>query len=474
MCPATLIDQWILEFEKFIDDGFLRIHKFHGVNRVNDARELATNFDVVVTSYNTAVAEYKQCIYSPLFRIKWDRIFTDEAHIMRNSNTGTCTSVCALEASSYWAMTGTPVQNKQLDMYSLMKFIRCAPFDEMDIWRLFMETRRGTEPSDRLQALLSCLMLRRTKEELADAGIIERLKEKHFEVVRMKLSQEEQKVHEAFMNISKAMFIRFLEQKIEKNPELAFKYRYILQNSKIDKNKLHEKFVKIAGTKVIKHHHLLTILLRLRQICLHPTLIHGSLEQVTKEEEEESSEEEDPDFHNQTFDLMNGLKKLISLEDGEIDDTDLEFGEEAKRIRVLCKTNPVFCRDFRSTKIIKLMELLKQIVNDDSRDKVILVCSFVEFLNIIRDMLIEENIMYCEYNGKVNINDRNAIVEAFNNPTSNIRIMLLSLTAGGVGLNLTGANHMIILDLHWNPQWETQVQDRIHRFGQEKEVFIHK
>lgn len=477
VCPATLIDQWSREFEKFVAPGYVRLHKFHGQERENNPRELSKNYDVVLTSYQTVMAEHKTMTQSNLFVIKWDRIILDEAHTIRNYRTITSTSICALVASSYWALTGTPVQNKETDVYSLIKFLHCDPFDDYAIWRVFMVTPRNSDSNKRLQALLKCLMLRRTKEELADAGKIERLPTKHFNDVRLKLNEEEQKVHDAFMSISRAIFIRFLEQKIEKNPELAWKYRDITRNAKVDITKLHEKFVKIAGSRVIKHHHLLTILLRLRQICLHPTLIHGSLESEVKQEQgmriENSDDEDDADIKNQTFDLMDGLKKMIAMDEGEIDETDDEFGEHANRIRVLSKTNPIFKRDYRSTKMNQLMEALKVTISE-SLDKIIIVCSFVEFLFVIRDMLIGEGIRYCEYNGKVRIEDRDAIVADFNCSKSPVRVMLLSLTAGGVGLNLTGANQMFILDLHWNPQWEVQVQDRIHRFGQKKEIHISK
>lgn len=76
--------------------------------------------------------------------------------------------------------------------------------------------------------------------------------------------------------------------------------------------------------------------------------------------------------------------------------------------------------------------------------------------------------------GKVPIKFRNDIVVNFNKPDSNERVMLLSITAGGVGLNLVGANLLFILDPHWNPQIEQQAQDRIYRFGQNKNVKIFK
>lgn len=66
------------------------------------------------------------------------------------------------------------------------------------------------------------------------------------------------------------------------------------------------------------------------------------------------------------------------------------------------------------------------------------------------------------------------IVDSFNSQNSGPRILLLSLTAGGVGLNLVGGNHLLLFDIHWNPQLEKQAQDRIYRFGQRKDVHIYK
>lgn len=66
------------------------------------------------------------------------------------------------------------------------------------------------------------------------------------------------------------------------------------------------------------------------------------------------------------------------------------------------------------------------------------------------------------------------IMDSFNAPNDDPKILLLSLTAGGVGLNLVGGNHLLLIDIHWNPQLEVQAQDRIYRFGQKKDVFIYK
>ncbi|CAK9828141.1 Transcription termination factor 2 [Anthophora retusa] len=76
--------------------------------------------------------------------------------------------------------------------------------------------------------------------------------------------------------------------------------------------------------------------------------------------------------------------------------------------------------------------------------------------------------------GNVPIKERQGIMDSFNTPNSDPKILLLSLTAGGVGLNLVGGNHLLLIDIHWNPQLEVQAQDRIYRFGQRKNVFIYK
>jgi len=76
--------------------------------------------------------------------------------------------------------------------------------------------------------------------------------------------------------------------------------------------------------------------------------------------------------------------------------------------------------------------------------------------------------------GKVPVKLRGDVVISFNQPNRGPQVMLLSLAAGGVGLNLVGANHLFLLDMHWNPQLESQACDRVYRVGQTKPVTIHR
>lgn len=81
---------------------------------------------------------------------------------------------------------------------------------------------------------------------------------------------------------------------------------------------------------------------------------------------------------------------------------------------------------------------------------------------------------YTSITGQVLVKDRQERVDSFNREKGGARVMLLSLAAGGVGLNLTGGNHLVMVDLHWNPALEQQAFDRIYRMGQKKDVFIHR
>lgn len=117
-----------------------------------------------------------------------------------------------------------------------------------------------------------------------------------------------------------------------------------------------------------------------------------------------------------------------------------------------------------------VMKLLRDYVLDTD-DRAIIVSQFTSVLDLLGDYLRDDDIPYCMLTGKVAVKDRNDIVEKFNNQRKD-KVMLLSLTAGGVGLNLTGANILLLIDIHWNPQLEAQAQDRIYRMGQTKPVKV--
>lgn len=172
------------------------------------------------------------------------------------------------------------------------------------------------------------------------------------------------------------------------------------------------------------------------------------------------------------IDLLAQLNKLtIDEENRPEGGEDTRFAKASKN--VLKRSNPVYDLARPSTKMIKTLEILKTSVLP-ADDKAIIVSQWKSVLDIVGEMLAKEGIKTLSLNGKIPVQNRQAIVDEFNDPRGRKRILLLSLTAGGVGLNLIGANHLILLDLHWNPQLEAQAQDRIFRVGQKKNVIIYK
>lgn len=479
VCPASLVRQWEEEVDNKVKRHKLTVCVHHGNNRDTKPKHLRT-YDIVVTTYNIVSRELKS--QGALFGIKWQRIILDEAHVVRNHKAQMSISVCALRGKFKWALTGTPIQNKEADAYALIKFLRCTPFDELAHWKKWIDNK-SAGGQQRLNALMKSLMLRRTKAMLQERGTLQCLPEKRIELIEVCLDKEEMNVYQKIMVYSRTLFAQFLLQRAERNTDFMYKEdsnKPTFMQSK-DPNgayhKVHEKFTKLhRGQKNVKSHEILVLLLRLRQICCHPGLIDSMLDGADNAENMDS----DNDDEKLKIDLLEQLNNLAindSSENRSIEgDEGLKPEEEiiAKAsAKVLQRSNPVFNFKRPSSKIRKVLNILKTRVLKGN-DKAIVVSQWTSVLNILKTHLEEHGYITLSLNGTIPVKNRQEIVTEFNNANNNKRILLLSLTAGGVGLNLVGANHLLMIDLHWNPQLEAQAQDRIYRVGQMKNVVIYK
>ncbi|KAL7034574.1 hypothetical protein ACKWTF_008009 [Chironomus riparius] len=454
VCPASLINQWEYEIKNKLKRNALNVNVFHGPKREYRAKVLA-RYDVVITTYQIILSESKN--EGCLSGIKWDRIVLDEGHVIRNYRSKQSEAVCNLIGKKRWVLTGTPIQNKEFDIYAAIKFLRCSPFDDIRYWRTWIETKKGSSP--RLQTLLKSILLRRTKQQLMESGEVQSLPEKQYEEFQVALNREERSVYNRILAFSQAVFAQFLSQHQEKYNTYTYDRNQL--------GKLHQKFAKINNVeREVKAHEILTLLLRLRQVCCHPGLVKQAIasHEMDVDIDQGEKEQENTSVNDSDIDI---LKKLQNM---RIDENNEEVSNTAGAITT---DNEVFNMDIPSSKLDKLMEIIREKF-EDTDDKAIIVSQWVSYLNIIKSLLEIEGIGYCELNGTIPVKYRNDIVVNFNKPTSNERVMLLSITAGGVGLNLVGANLLFILDPHWNPQIEQQAQDRIYRFGQTKNVKIYK
>ena len=128
-----------------------------------------------------------------------------------------------------------------------------------------------------------------------------------------------------------------------------------------------------------------------------------------------------------------------------------------------------------SNKVNAVLEEILRIRRDFPNDKIVVVSQFTSFLNIIQPLVRVNGFSLERLDGSMCLEERAEVLKAFQSTkTGSPKVLLLSLKAGGVGLNLTAANHLLLLDPAWNPASEWQCFDRIHRLGQKKEVTIYK
>lgn len=461
VCPASLLEQWENEVNDRCRRGVLLVEIYHGTKREKVAKRLAKN-DMVITTYQLVASEFKR--NSILFKIRWKRIILDEAHVIRNHSGKISEATCNLLARSRWALTGTPIHNKEQDLYALLKFLRVSPFNDLQVWKRWVDNKNATGLK-RLSTVTKTLMLRRTKQELIAKGKLEELPEKFSTSISIDLDPEETKIYQFVLAFSRTLFAQFLAQRAEKQHMLE------LNSGKFDipsymKNIPESQFVsaqkQLLGRKGddVKAHQILVLILRLRQICCHPGLIK---EMVTKDEAEANGmgNDEDTDLDNITAQVNN----LTLLADEE--------NEENVDNALFSLKNPVFDFNRKSTKIAAIVNTIKEILV--KKEKMIVVSQWTGMLGIIGDHLSSvEGADWEMFSGAVPIKKRQGIIDRFNDPRDSLQILLLSLTAGGVGLNLVGANHLLLVDIHWNPQLESQAQDRVYRFGQKKNVHIYK
>lgn len=498
VCPASLIHQWKTEIERRCKSGLLRVCLYHGPNREANVLKLASN-DVVLTTYNIIAKEVEvdesdkngerpvkddndtddstksvdgenKTDAKPrknmpnVMRIAWERIILDEGHNIKNHKSLQARAVCRLRAGFRWALTGTPIQNDLLDMYSLLRFLRCSPFDEYKVWKRQVDTGSSTG-HNRLNVIVKTLLLRRTKSQTGATGKpLVPLPEKSSKTHELELSEEERQVYDKVFAQSRSVLKEYLKRHEDKE---MMKDGYVPSkpsNPFTDKSpssglvpasSLAGSQTEIEGATKSPPtaQHILVMLLRLRQCCCHLSLMKDALDDETQQNE--------------------GLE--LTLEEQMMD---LMLSEEKEKEPKVKKSSVMFEKEALSTKMQALMNELKEIHRPDTssveKNKSVIVSQWTKMLDIVAVHLRRLNIRCSVIKGDIPAKKRMDSVDQFNNDKHGPEVMLVSLRAGGCGLNLIGGNHLFLLDSHWNPALEDQACDRIYRVGQKKDVYIHR
>ncbi|TDL28201.1 hypothetical protein BD410DRAFT_824903 [Rickenella mellea] len=510
---------------------------------------------------------------SPLQSIHWFRVVLDEAHSIKETSTVGSRASCDLAADRRLCLTGTPVQNKLDDVFALIKFLRLEPFDEKSVWQEFIGVPvKFGQPLGvaRLQTIMKCITLRRTKESKAQNGeTILSLPPRRDELRYLKFDEQEQSIYNEFFKESKAEF-----------------------NELSDKNEVMKNYVGI-----------LQKILRLRQICDHFELVEGKGPQgsVTNYEDIVADIAKDGINVSRAYAIFCLLREsgtaqcvecgceLGASEAGQSESggLDSETSAPTKRGRkgkgkdnassrgptrpgspalprpILSRCQHLFCLEcFRqcifpgwpnvapevgrscsacqtgltvvdavevsgdpaadgasangkkravkkekrvkgtgmldkfhpSTKVKALLGDLVvfsranqfsanydpstievQMVDehgnnvDDGPIKTVVFSQWTSMLDKVEDALEAAGIRYDRLDGTMKRDERTRAMDNLKHDPG-CEVLLVSLKAGGVGLNLTAAQRVYLMDPYWNPAVENQAVDRIHRLGQTRPV----
>ncbi|MCL9660806.1 DEAD/DEAH box helicase [Paenibacillus hunanensis] len=368
VCPTSLLGNWQRELERFAPDMQMYIH--HGSRRPRGEEFIAEAkaHDIVLTTYHLAGRDGED-----LRQVEWSSIVLDEAQYIKNYRTKQAQSVMKLNAPHRIAMTGTPVENRLSELWSIFQFLNPGYLGTSSAFRQTYNTAMGPEAEGRLsmlRKLVAPFMLRRLKSDPD---------------IRRDLPDKIELKSYCYMTV-----------------EQASMYQSVVS----------DMLGKMSNSEGITRKGIvLSSLTKLKQICDHPYLIGTSGKQDTGKQE-------------------------------------------------------------RSGKMARLIELLDMI--RDSGEAALVFTQYVEMGELLTARLGRHYGQEPFFlHGGVSKASRDEMIGLFQQGEGP-PIFVLSLKAGGVGLNLTRANHVIHYDRWWNPAVENQATDRVFRIGQQRNVQVHK
>ncbi|PKY43125.1 hypothetical protein RhiirA4_340782 [Rhizophagus irregularis] len=435
ICPLSTVANWEEQLVNHVQEGALNVYVYHGGSRTSDPSHLI-NYDIVITTYNVTGTEFSkqskgqknqqskiiandsESTNSPtpsaLQQIHWFRIILDEAHIIKDVTTVQSQAACSLKAERRWCLTGTPIQNKVEDLFALIKFLHMDPFSDKEKWKQYiLRPIKSIDPDgiNRLQTLMKCITLRRTKT--LNGKSLLALPPRNDHIRYLELSDHERRLYEKMYNYQSERVRKYTEE-----------------------------------NNIMRHYvNILQALLRLRQICAHYSLV----------KESEITEDLDEEIVNEGLTSARAMMLLSIVRDSGMDQCGSCLQELVQTVRSERE------KTAHSTKVKALIEDLVQAKEEGVKS--VVFSQWTKMLDLIEDALKENDIIFTRLDGTMSRAERTQNMDTFKQKDK-VSVILVSLKAGGVGLNLTAAQRAYLMDPFWNPSVENQAIDRIHRLGQ--------
>lgn len=447
VAPLSTLPNWMLEFERFAPQ--VHVLLFHGnENKRSEMYPLLCKKNevngkavcpVILTSFEIPLRE------KILQRIKWSYIVVDEGHRLKNYKSMLARELKEYRTGNRLLLTGTPLQNNLSELWSLLNFLLPEIFDDLAVFEAWFDVSELQQSDSNekiimqekqknvlsvMHQILTPFLLRRVK---ADVAL--NIPPKKELLVYAPLSQVQLELYRATVEHN---YCRLQRKSVEsviipdqpdgkrakRKSSTQKKYLFDLMRTDDEfdeqSNASSDCNITIEDKEDKNYKIMLKMvqpMMQLRKIVNHPYLVH--------------------------FPLVPGKKELK---------VDEELVNKSGKLLVL------------DAMLVKLKE---------RGHKVLLFSTFTSLLDILEDYLLMRNYRYVRLDGSTKVEDRQERIKAFNTDES-LFIFLISTRAGGLGINLTSADTVIIYDSDWNPQVDLQAQDRCHRFGQTQPVVVYR
>lgn len=523
VCPLTTITNWEEQIKAHLKPGTLNYYIYHGSNRIKDAKKLA-QYDLVLTTYGSVSSEVaarkkgRSGPY-PLEEIGWFRVVLDEAHMIREQSTLQFKAICRLQANRRWAVTGTPVQNKLDDLAALLAFIRLKPFDEKGKFVQFIVSPfKVCDPEivPKLRVLVDSITLRRLKDRID-------LPPRTDQIIRLDFAPGERKLYELFERnaqdkvqvlaanrdrmIGGKTYIHILQSILrlrlisahgkdllsESDLELV---QGLTQESAIDLDSDEDDGDKPALVEARAYEAFALMQETNSDVCIScQRKIGGPTDgdDIKEEREEDILGYMTACFHllcpncislweedvgNRGSGTCPFCRAEVRLACNEIRKSKAEVEHDAHGQKAKPGTEGKL-RDAYSGPHTKTRALVEDLLKSKAESealpagtppfKSVVFSAWTSHLDLIQIALDGAGIRYTRLDGKMSRTARTQAMDAFREDDS-VHAILVSIMAGGLGLNLTSGNSVYVMEPQYNPAAEAQAIDRVHRLGQRRPV----
>ncbi|KAK8079865.1 helicase-like transcription factor [Apiospora hydei] len=517
VCPLTTITNWEEQIKTHIKPGTFSYYIYHGSSRIRDPKKLA-QYDLVITTYGSVSTEVNarhkgRAGSHPLEEIGWFRVVLDEAHMIREQSTLQFKAICRLQANRRWAVTGTPVQNKLDDLAALLAFIRLNPFDDKSKFTQYLVAPfKVCDPEvvPKLRVLVDSITLRRLKDKID-------LPPRKDQLVKLQFSPSEEKLYKSFERnaqdkvavlasgrdkmVGGKSYIHILQSILRlrlisahgrdllSEEDLAL-VQGMTEDSAIDLDSDDDDRPAIGETRAYE------VLELMQETNVDKCFVCDKKLGTREGSTDVESDKEDnilgyltacfhlicpsckPTWDGETGNHGTGRCPMcsshirLSLTELRKDKADVEHDTHHKTGK---KSSSLENYSGPHTKTRALVEdllrtkALSEATPDEAPFKSVVFSGWTSHLDLIQLALDKNGITYTRLDGKMSRNARTAAMDSFRDDNS-VHVILVSIMAGGLGLNLTAGSNVYVMEPQYNPAAEAQAVDRVHRLGQKRPV----